>query len=157
MSTRSTIEIRYTANADKENGYGDSFYKHHDGYIKGGLGELLQHFVAYADSHDWGKFKSSFLSFARENKVNSVADYLDEIEKLDNVESFKDRGDTEYHYTIMPSMKGWVLTVQERDFEDERQNLEDVHWTDFAKRKTIGRKGLLFSSNWPHEGPYKEE
>ena len=153
MSTRSTIEVRFTADAKKGVGLGDSFYKHHDGYIKGGLGELLQHFVAYADSLDWGKFKSSFSEFVKENRVNSVADYVDEIEKLDNVESFKDRGDTEYHYTIMPSMNGWKLTVQQRDYDDERQNLEHVHWTDFAERKTIGRKGLLFSSE---KGPYTE-
>lgn len=146
MSTRSTIEVRYTGNADKENGYGDSFYKHHDGYIKGGLGELLQHFVAFAGPLDWGKFKSSFSSFAKENRVNSVADYVDEIEKLDNVESYKDRGDTEYHYTIMPSTTGWILTVQQRDYEDERQNIEDVHWTEFATRTIIGRKGLIYTN-----------
>ena len=60
MSTRSTIEVRYTANVTKETGYGNSFYKHHDGYVKGGLGELLIYFITYTKSMDIGSFLTKF-------------------------------------------------------------------------------------------------
>ena len=90
---------------------------------------------------DIGSFLPKFQEFVKETNINSVE--VEEVEKLENVESYRQHGDTEYHYTIMPSMNGWKLTVQERDYNDERQNLEDKHWTDFATRSTIGRSGLL--------------
>jgi hypothetical protein len=148
MSTRSTIEVRYTAGATKEIGYGDSFYKHHDGYIKGGLGELLIHFITYTETLNLD-FYGKFREFVRNTEINSVE--VEELEKLNNVESYRQHGDTEYHYTIMPSNKGWLLTVQERDYTDSAQNGTDQtktgHWTDFAPRKTIGRAGILMPIN----------
>jgi hypothetical protein len=148
MSTRSTIEVRYTGGATKEIGYGDSFYKHHDGYIKGGLGELLIHFITYTESLNLN-FLGKFQEFVRNIEINFVE--VEELEKLNNVESYRQHGDTEYHYTIMPSNKGWLLTVQERDYNDSAQNGTDQtktgHWTDFAPRKTIGRCGVLMPIN----------
>ena len=150
MSTRSTIEVRYTAGATKEIGYGDSFYKHHDGYIKGGLGELLIHFITYTKALNLD-FLAKFKEFAQEHRINAVADDVNRLEKLENVESYRQHGDTEYHYTIMPSNKGWLLTVQERDYTDSAQNGTDQtktgHWTDFAPRKIIGRAGILMPIN----------
>tara|TARA_R100001463_G_scaffold39743_2_gene84873 strand:+ start:8495 stop:8947 length:453 start_codon:yes stop_codon:yes gene_type:complete len=150
MSTRSTIEVRYSATATKDSGFGESFYKHHDGYIKGGLGELLIHFVTYTNMPKM-TFLNRFQEFAKEHRINAVADDVNRLEKLDNVESYREHGDTEYHYTIMPSNKGWLLTVQERDYTDSAQNGTDQtktgHWTDFAPRKTIGRAGILMPIN----------
>ena len=45
----------------------------------------------------------------------------------------------------MPSMSGWLLTVQKRDYDDSAQNGTDQtktgHWTDFATRESIARFG----------------
>jgi hypothetical protein len=51
----------------------------------------------------------------------------------------------------MPSVKGWILTVQKRDYTDAVQNGTDLtktgHWTDFAVREIIGRVGVLIPIN----------
>ena len=82
MSTRSTIEVRYTAGATKEIGYGDSFYKHHDGYIKGGLGELLIHFITYTKALNLD-FLAKFKEFAQEQSLE-IKTICTRVEKIKN-------------------------------------------------------------------------
>ena len=68
MSTRATIE------AKMNDGVNVSFYKHHDGYIKGGLGEALMNFVTHNDPKKESFTRSSFIEFVDELGPNFVFD-----------------------------------------------------------------------------------
>lgn len=145
MSTRATIEVKYTEE------FSDSFYKHHDGYVKGGLGELLMHFVSVNKSMDVGSFLPKFQEFVANTEINSVE--VKEIEKINTLNEptadYRLHGDTEYHYTICPSNFGWALMVQRRDYSDGAQNGTDQtktgHWTDFASNEMLGFSGTLYT------------
>ena len=149
MSTRATMQI------ETNNGAVTSYYKHHDGYIKSGLGEALMNFVLYTKRFQYAsEFMASFFSFLKEvDELNSAGFELENFEKIDSDfyegEEFKLHGDTEFHYTIVIS-KGneMYLFVQKRDWANEEQNRlnsdENFHWTDAADKELIGKSGLFF-------------
>ena len=148
MSTRATITVKMN------DGNNVSFYKHHDGYVKGGLGEALMNFISVADLEKEPFTKYNFLNFVNESDVVNPTGF-EEIEIIkneywNNGEEFKSHGDTEYHYTIMRAKENGsiFLFVQKRDYNNGAQNgadkTETGHWTDFAEKGLIGLSGLLF-------------
>jgi hypothetical protein len=145
MSTRATVSVEY------KNNFVDSFYKHHDGYIKGGLGELLMNFVSVCKTLDAENFLADFKDFVENTEINSVE--VTEMEKINASENSADlhrlHGDTEYHYTICPSKFGWALLVQRRDydngFQNGTENTKTGHWTDFASNEMLGFSGTLYT------------
>ena len=98
MSTRATITVR------QNDGSFSSFYKHHDGYLNGGLGEALMNFISVVDLEKEPFTKSSFINFVKESEV--INPYG--IENIERIKSefwgvgaeHKAHGDTELHYTI---------------------------------------------------------
>ena len=137
MSTRATIQVKGAEESI-------SIYKHHDGYVKNGLGEYLGIFMSHAESS-----KNTFGSIARMQPTSFPSRfsawglqqfgsqaYLHELqvialETLCNVEqdTYMRHGDTEYHYTI----ENGKLFVQVRDWDNMEQN-GDKHWTLFAPK-----------------------
>ena len=149
MSTRATITAKMNDKEDKMNHVWVSFYKHHDGYIKGGLGEALMNFVTYNDPKKESFTKSSFLQFIDELEPKMVG--MEKVERVMDGQwlgSYKLHGDTEYHYTFDKLHGKTFLFVQERDYTDSAQNgtdrTETGHWTDFAEKTLIGVSGGPF-------------
>ncbi len=143
MSTRATITAEMT------DGVWVSFYKHHDGYIRGGLGEALMNFVTYNDPKKESFTKSSFINFVNELEPKMIG--MEKVERIvegNFLGSYKLHGDTEYHYTFQKLNGSSFLFVQKRDFENGAQNgasqTETGHWTDFAEKELIGLSGLFF-------------
>lgn len=147
MSTRATITVRMN------DGNNLSFYKHHDGYINGGLGEALMNYVSVRDLEKEPFTKYSFIDFVTESEVVNPIGF-DKIETIKS-ESFlgdehKLHGDTEYHYTIRKNKNSGrvFLYVQKRDYNDMEQNeanSSNGHWTDVAPFELIGISGILFT------------
>lgn len=137
MSTRATIQVKGAEESI-------SIYKHHDGYVKNGLGEYLGIFMSHAESS-----KNTFGSIARMQPTSFPSRfsawglqqfgsqaYLHELQVIAlethcNVEqdTYMRHGDTEYHYTI----ENGKLFVQVRDWDNMEQN-GDKHWTLFAPK-----------------------
>ncbi len=146
MSTRATITAKM-----KDDTW-VSFYKHHDGYIKGGIGEALMQFVTYNDKNNESFTRSNFIEFVNELRPNFVfdANNVERIAKGNNqeLESFKLHGDTEFHYTFDRLHGKTFLFVQRRDWENGAQNgtenTKTGHWTDFAEKELIGVTGGPF-------------
>ncbi len=154
MSTRATIQV---IGAEES----ISIYKHHDGYVKNGLGEYLGIFMSHAESS-----KNTFGSIARMQTKNFPSRfsawglqqfgsqaYLHELQvialELTNPKydikdghlyrrqnTYMRHGDTEYHYTI----ENGKLFVQARDWDNKEQNADKngiyhwSHWTLFAPK-----------------------
>ena len=143
MSTRATIE------AKMNDGVNVSFYKHHDGYIRGGLGEALINFVTYKDKNKESFTRSSFIEFVDELEPKMVG--MEKVERIvegNFLGSYKLHGDTEFHYTFDRLHGKTFLFVQIRDYENGAQNgtdqTETGHWTDFAEKELIGVSGGPF-------------
>ena len=148
MSTRATINIETSSEGSV------SIYKHHDGYVKGGLGQALMEFVLYARGFNNSKgFLKDFVTFTNaDEKVFGFE--LNAFGKIHSDfwakgEEFKSHSDTEYHYTLsLRHNNGYALFVQKRDYENGSQNgadkTETGHWTDFAEKELIGLSGLFF-------------
>jgi hypothetical protein len=139
MSTRATIQLI------DDNGTEVSIYKHHDGYIKGGLGELLMNFVAYSGDLTAATFVKKFTEFVNDSKINSVT--VEEMETISHLpKEMRDsngyvlHGDTEFHYTI----KNGLLFVKEKEWDDEDMFSDDYHWTEVAKNRPLARAGFFF-------------
>lgn len=144
MSTRATIT------AKMKDDVWVSFYKHHDGYIKGGLGEALMNFVTHSDPKKESFTRSSFIEFVDELGPNFVFDAtnVERIVEGNFLGSYKLHGDTEFHYTFDRLHGKTFLFVQRRDWEDGAQNgtenTKTGHWTDFAEKELIGVTGGPF-------------
>ena len=153
MSTRATIT------AKMKDDVWVSFYKHHDGYIRGGLGEVLMNFVTHHDNKKESFTRSNFIEFVNElgpnidslydmDKIERIIDPLDEDIKTNGLGSYKLHGDTEYHYTFDRLHGKTFLFVQKRDYENGAQNgtenTKTGHWTDFADKELIGVSGGPF-------------
>tara|TARA_Y100000004_G_C8920176_1_gene415062 strand:+ start:767 stop:1234 length:468 start_codon:yes stop_codon:yes gene_type:complete len=143
MSTRATIT------AKMKDDVWVSFYKHHDGYIVGGLGEVLMNFVTYNDPKKESFTRSSFLEFVDELEPKVVG--MEKVERIMDgpwLGSYKLHGDTEFHYTFDRLQGKTFLFVQRRDYENGAQNgasnSETGHWTDFAEKNLIGVSGGPF-------------
>jgi hypothetical protein len=137
MSTRATIQVKGAEESI-------SIYKHHDGYVKNGLGEYLGIFMSHAESS-----KNTFGSIARMQPTSFPSRfsawglqtfgsnaYLHELQIIaletdSNTENntYMRHGDTEYHYTI----ENGKLFVQVRDWDNKEQN-GDKHWTLYAPK-----------------------
>lgn len=152
MSTRATINIETSSEGSV------SIYKHHDGYIKGGLGEALMNFMTYATVIFTAKeFIAEFVDFINNDcdlsEFNSNGYQENNFDIVESVywagEEYKSHSDTEYHYTLsLRHNNGYALFVQKRDYENGSQNgadkTETGHWTDFAEKELIGLSGLFF-------------
>lgn len=136
MSTRATIEVK------GKDGSSISIYKHHDGYVKNGLGEQLAVYLMHCEStkDNFGSiprlrpnsFPSRFSAWGIQ-QFGAMA-HLHELEVIDyndkfGLQLYTKHGDTEYHYTI----ENGSLFVQVRDYENAEQN-GDLHWTYFAEK-----------------------
>lgn len=146
MSTRATIT------AKMKDDVWVSFYKHHDGYIKGGLGEALMNFVTHNDPKKESFTRSSFIEFVDELEPKIIGLYdLDKIERIvegNFLGSYKLHSDTEFHYTFDRLHGKTFLFVQKRDYDNGAQNgtenTKTGHWTDFAEKELIGVTGGPF-------------
>ncbi|QDP60665.1 MAG: hypothetical protein Unbinned1469contig1000_44 [Prokaryotic dsDNA virus sp.] len=157
MATRATI----TVETKKENDV--SIYKHYDGYIKGGLGEMLMKFVSVTKAKNTAEeLINDFVEFCKAEFGGKPADnvYGSGFDKknFERVESeywlegqeFKSHSDTEFHYSLKigNNNSDIILFVQRRNYNDDFQNGTELtrtgHWTDFAVLECIGRTGNFF-------------
>ena len=143
MSTRATIT------AKMKDGVWVSFYKHHDGYITSGLGEVLMNFVTYNDEKKESFTRSSFLEFVDELEPKIIG--MEKVERIVDgnfLGSYKLHGDTEFHYTFDKLHGKPFLFVQKRDWNNEEQYQASIsetgHWTDFAEKELIAVSGGPF-------------
>jgi hypothetical protein len=119
MSTRATITVK-----QPEGGY-LSYYKHHDGYISGGLGEALMHYVSYSDPVLCKFTKEDFVDYVEKTECVNSYFFDQDVELIEGdielwaSEQYKVHGDTEYHYSVeIGKGNKYYLFVQERDYTD---------------------------------------
>lgn len=121
MSTRATIRVMTKDWRSNDDVKLVDLYKHHDGYIKRGLGEILIDFFinGYGNVSD-EKFVGEFSQwFLRAYNISS------ELEITDNAEY---HSDTEYFYTVYPQQK--KVTVKLVSYSND--DVYCCHWSNRA-------------------------
>jgi len=108
MSTRANIIVEGTSETPKT-----IYYKHHDGYIVGGLGEQLAEFEKDNENINANNFMTKFIAYQiQKNGTNS---YVQEIQLTDQV-----HGDIEFVY-VFNAKTGLGVYVRE-SFENLPKN-----------------------------------
>ena len=99
-----------------------TYYKHHDGYIEGGLGEMLAEFVKDNIDIDKAKFMSQFIIYISKKYGDSAN--IKEIEVTSSV-----HGDIEYMYQFKDNELGVYIREEwrtEKPFEESYKDWKYV-------------------------------
>ena len=136
MSTRSTITLSYR---DEETKYGigeykkiGTFYHHHDGYIKGGIGMTLAKFCANAEGVTPENMLAKLQEFSKKP-------HQYDLKNMQKTSYYQDHGDTEFHYEVQLWNNKLSVWGFSRIWNEDMQNayVESIgenrtpHWTNF--------------------------